>query len=1793
METFTSLPEALHPPAPVPPPPADNEPYTNQEDFSIGMYELHRAYSAFSAATGPSASRPLLAECVSLAVRLAWSLEAAEAEYANTPGRLPYVNQRQEFLIGSLLSDLMDSDEVPEEVVVGLLLSADLEAQTAAARLLVASAPLYSDKIPPPIYHALREESAFERLIEWVSVLPAEEGAADPCRQALLAFATGLLAVLLLDRDVADYVVRTSVPTALLQHLHTAPQSFDGEGSQARLPAFLRGLSPQEMSRRAVLYRLSCLTAMGEYQEILAPFFQEKGVDIVLRGLERGEPGCLLAAIELTSRLLAHKKFAMTFVQEAAGVEHLITLSEGPQAFQLHAALAMCLFGLASLANVMEEVCRLPPETFRRLISYAISLLQCPQEAVQKSIVLFFGMALAFRPVLHAFDASSGDQAPPSPSACSGLYSLLNLLRSGASSAGPANSFNAVHGTQRRGQLAHYTTLCLRHYLRVHLAIMAASAEAEAPPPAPGKRPRLNSQDMIAASVVPPSSFRPVEIDEGATETLLARVRSGALHLPPGWAPLRRLLHHRGLLILLNVVACSSTGRVGAAETAKFALDCLEMATLSPVAIFEACLVPVPEQERTGMQILLETASGQAQRDAEVMRGALRVLCNCLCPRPASLQPPHALSVAPDGLGEAFPGETQERPTGSAGTAPAPAQDLALDPTEEKTRCAVRRDLRSKDGIKVLVSLLRYRRCIQAADEIRMLAARALLGLAQEPAISQILEKMRVGLLLSEVVRAGPVLERAGTEHYANLRSAALQLIARVTGRPASAVSHSDAMDPASWKLEKAAIVTRTPITYDPEDLLHLIHDHLYAQGLHQAARVLEMEAGLRLPAPARPVEEDGDTGGLGIRDQEDFALGPIESARDFNLAFLSPDSAPAAKRAGDTADGEGDSCVGDGGGGVAGEANDGAHSASHESILGRAKSPESVRGGSPPSARFIKKPRLAGMCKANQGPGASAAVSTPEKTTCGGPATAPAPLRPTLAPTRVHSAPLASNPVANHTPLSRPSMRGFSDLTSPTLQRGPGMSFQAKASASNEPPVSLPPVVRRSSLGEKGLCLVDRSCAASIKPKTEGAVSSPLLTRSPPSEGNGVPGPEASGGTEATAASGAVTASEAPHHSPVPRSGRPYSAGLQIRRAPRGMSPHPSSLGRQAGIRPGRQTPSRSLIDLPSPFPSAYKLPPLPSSAGRCGPLPYVQQRLPPVSGSTTLDQIVVQYLRRQHEQCPNPICVLPPFSLALPHRCPEPYINSFAGAAHNISRRLHQRQVRPPWGGWKGPKHTRSLVYSRFRPWRSFRDESAHPLACSVFSKGSPGRLWAGTEDGCVHLFNLWTSDLERSWDCHAYRISSMAVSPFVARPLLLTSASEVTLENELQAETSLWAPDDLDTPYLTLPGLRAAVFDASGTRVAGLSKENVALIYDAEVGTLLRSLRVGSGGVGGGAAGTEGLDLPGGDGVRGGTRGSGAGEGGSGSGAEEDESAVGLSVGADAHHPSLRSQAPAHISGPRLASGALRSLNVSFSPAENHLVLCDGVLWDDREPSVVHRFDRLSHGGSNLGAFHPNGIDVLLDGTVWDLRTQSLRTMMPGVEQCAVKFSASGDVLYAYRPGGLDEADVNFRPSSKRARDLTCFQVGRGAWGAGPVWGKMTLVRSQRRKCQLHNAPCRPTVPSLSSATRPRSSTQPTTRQSTFRRWRGRCWTLPWTTWTCTCPWWRAPGLRWAPSRLTTRSAGCTRWDAGGPTRQIRTWTTRTLRMRRTTSGRGRRRKTTRAGPSSWRTRMMTRMRMGTRP
>ena len=109
-------------------------------------------------------------------------------------------------------------------------------------------------------------QAAFERLLSWV----AEEGARPP----RFAFALGLLTVILVDREIADYMVRSSLAQTLLSRLRTPPLSdflFGGSEGKAKAAASLSfdplpGMTHEELLGMEVRNTLSCLALMGEYQ---------------------------------------------------------------------------------------------------------------------------------------------------------------------------------------------------------------------------------------------------------------------------------------------------------------------------------------------------------------------------------------------------------------------------------------------------------------------------------------------------------------------------------------------------------------------------------------------------------------------------------------------------------------------------------------------------------------------------------------------------------------------------------------------------------------------------------------------------------------------------------------------------------------------------------------------------------------------------------------------------------------------------------------------------------------------------------------------------------------------------------------------------------------------------------------------------------------------------------------------------------------------------------------------------------------------------------------------------------------------------------------------------------------------------------------------------------------------------------------------------------------------------------------------------------------------------------------
>uniref|UniRef100_A0A182SLL6 LisH domain-containing protein n=1 Tax=Anopheles maculatus TaxID=74869 RepID=A0A182SLL6_9DIPT len=80
-------------------------------------------------------------------------------------------------------------------------------------------------------------------------------------------------------------------------------------------------------------------------------------------------------------------------------------------------------------------------------------------------------------------------------------------------------------------------------------------------------------------------------------------------------------------------------------------------------------------------------------------------------------------------------------------------------------------------------------------------------------------------------------------------------------------------------------------------------------------------------------------------------------------------------------------------------------------------------------------------------------------------------------------------------------------------------------------------------------------------------------------------------------------------------------------------------------------------------------------------------------------------------------------------------------------------------------------------------------------------------------------------------------------------------------------------------------------------------------------------------------------------------------------------------------------------------------TFCP-NDELILSDGVLWDVRSGKEIHKFDKLNQNIS--GVFHPNGLEIVENTEVWDLRTFHLLRTVPSLDQTHVKFS-SQNVMY----------------------------------------------------------------------------------------------------------------------------------------------------------------------------------------
>ncbi|RRT62327.1 hypothetical protein B296_00037108 [Ensete ventricosum] len=276
------------------------------------------------------------------------------------------------------------------------------------------------------------------------------------------------------------------------------------------------------------------------------------------------------------------------------------------------------------------------------------------------------------------------------------------------------------------------------------------------------------------------------------------------------------------------------------------------------------------------------------------------------------------------------------------------------------------------------------------------------------------------------------------------------------------------------------------------------------------------------------------------------------------------------------------------------------------------------------------------------------------------------------------------------------------------------------------------------------------------------------------------------------------------------------------------------------------------------------------------------------------TLDSLVVQYLKNQHRQCPAPITTLPPLSLLHPHVCPEP--SRRLNAPANVTARVSTREFMKQYGGIHAYRRDRQFVYSRFRPFRTCRDDAAL-LTCITYL-GDSSHIATGSHSGELKIFDSNSGNVLESQTCHQTPVTLVQSASCGGNQFVLSSGLY---------DVKLWDASSISTgPLHSFEGCKAARFSHSGTNFAALSSDTSrreVLLYDVQTYNVE-------------------LRLP----------------------------------DSSSNHPGI-------------VRGHAQSL-IHFSPLDT-LLLWNGILWDRRSSSAIHRFDQFTDYGG--GGFHPAGNEV----------------------------------------------------------------------------------------------------------------------------------------------------------------------------------------------------------------------------
>ncbi|OAD58169.1 DDB1- and CUL4-associated factor-like 1 [Eufriesea mexicana] len=126
---------------------------------------------------------------------------------------------------------------------------------------------------------------------------------------------------------------------------------------------------------------------------------------------------------------------------------------------------------------------------------------------------------------------------------------------------------------------------------------------------------------------------------------------------------------------------------------------------------------------------------------------------------------------------------------------------------------------------------------------------------------------------------------------------------------------------------------------------------------------------------------------------------------------------------------------------------------------------------------------------------------------------------------------------------------------------------------------------------------------------------------------------------------------------------------------------------------------------------------------------------------------------------------------------------------------------------------------------------------------------------------------------------------------------------------------------------------------------------------------------------------------------------------------------------------------------------TMNRATFSMNDELVLHDGILWDANSGKQIHKFDKLNQ--TLNGVFHPNGLEVVSNTEVWDLRTFHLLKTVPTLDQMEVIFSPVNNIIYAVSLEKETIGETNFITSFKTLdaldySNIATYDVRRGVYG-----------------------------------------------------------------------------------------------------------------------------------------------------